>query len=589
MVIPERNRMPVERIVRYIFLFFCGLTCLTACNTAKVTMLSAEQQRRFDYYYLEAVKNKLSGRYDDAFELLKHCEELKPEASEVLYELGNYYLFLNETEKGRDYLVRAVKADPDNIDFKETLATYYLRMRDKKSAAPILEDMVRCNSRRSDVLAQLVSIYQEEKNYQAAVKALERIETLEGRNLSISMEKFRMYREMDELDKGFAALEELANDNPNDLSFKVLIGDQYLMLQQEEKALEIYAAVQAVEPENQALRLSLLQYYKQSGQDSLYSAMLDELLYGKAVDERARVMLMRDFIIEKEQLRTDSSVVLAQFDKVFEHVPESIEMLSLYVSYLQLKKMDVELVEALHRILILEPDHQQALLHLLQLAIQKSDYNEVLAICEQGITHHPDELSYYFYGGFACYKLGLSDMALHMFGKGVRQIKADTDKQLASDMYSIMGDLYYECGQKEAAYASYDSCLVYSPGNIGCLNNYAYYLSLEKRDLDKAEEMSHRTIVAEPRNKTYLDTYAWILFEKGKYAEAKIYMERVLEGDIDNDERVSGGVLEHAGDIYAQCGEIEEALRWWKKAKEKGEDVSILLDKKIRLRKYIEP
>jgi tetratricopeptide (TPR) repeat protein len=172
--------------------------------------------------------------------------------------------------------------------------------------------------------------------------------------------------------------------------------------------------------------------------------------------------------------------------------------------------------------------------------------------------------------------------------RDLRQIKPDTDHGIVADMYSIMGDLYYSNGLKDSAFIAYDSCLVYNPENVGCLNNYAYYLSLEKKDLDKAEEMSHRTIVAEPGNKTYIDTYAWILFIKGKYAEAKLYMDRVLVGDIENDEEVSGGVLEHAGDIYAQCGDMEGALKYWKMAQEKGGDVSQLLKKKIQLKKYIE-
>ena len=178
----------------------------------------------------------MAGRYDDAFELFKHCEQLKPDASEVLYELGCYHLSMNEPENGTNYLVRAVQLAPDNIYFKEALASHYLRVRDKKSAAPLLEDMVRCNPSRSDVLAQLVNIYLGEKNYEAAIKALDRIETLEGRNLNISMEKFRLYREMGELEKGFTELEALAADNPNDLTFKVIIGDQYMIQQQEDKA-----------------------------------------------------------------------------------------------------------------------------------------------------------------------------------------------------------------------------------------------------------------------------------------------------------------------------------------------------------------
>ena len=74
------------------------------------------------------------------------------------------------------------------------------------------------------------------EQYREAISALDRIETLEGKNLSISMEKFRLYRELKEDDQAFAELESLARENPNDLAYRVLIGDQYLLLQQPDKS-----------------------------------------------------------------------------------------------------------------------------------------------------------------------------------------------------------------------------------------------------------------------------------------------------------------------------------------------------------------
>lgn len=563
--------------------------CFTSCATGEKTQgISAEAQRRFDYYYAEAVKSKLAGRYDDSFELYKHCLDIKPDAAEVLYNLGLYYLGMDDSARCASHLSRAVALEPDNIYYKEALASFYLRNRDDVKAVPVLEDMVRCNPTRSDVLAQLVNMYMDREQYREAISALDRIETLEGKNLSISMEKFRLYRELKEDDQAFAELESLARENPNDLAYRVLIGDQYLLLQQPDKALAVYEEVRKKEPGNQALRMSMLDYYKQTGQDSLYQTQLDAILYGKETDERARVMLMRNYIVDQENAHADSTLVLAVFDRIFDSVPETVDMLTLYASYLQMKHINDQLEPALERILKLEPDNQVALYQLVQLAVHANDYPKVADICTRAIMHYPEQLPYYFYLGFSYYQLERQDKALDVFRKGVRQIKPDTNHGIVADMYSIMGDLYYSNGLKDSAFIAYDSCLVYNPENVGCLNNYAYYLSLEKKDLDKAEEMSHRTIVAEPGNKTYIDTYAWILFIKGKYAEAKLYMDRVLVGDIEKDEEVSGGVLEHAGDIYAQCGDMEGALKYWKMAQEKGGDVSQLLKKKIQLKKYIE-
>ena len=207
--------------------------CFTSCATGEKTQgISAEAQRRFDYYYAEAVKSKLAGRYDDSFELYKHCLDIKPDAAEALYNLGLYYLGMDDSARCASHLSRAVALEPDNIYYKEALASFYLRNRDDVKAVPVLEDMVRCNPTRSDVLAQLVNMYMDREQYREAISALDRIETLEGKNLSISMEKFRLYRELKEDDQAFAELESLARENPNDLAYRVLIGDQYLLLQQ---------------------------------------------------------------------------------------------------------------------------------------------------------------------------------------------------------------------------------------------------------------------------------------------------------------------------------------------------------------------
>jgi len=110
-----------------------------------------------------------------------------------------------------------------------------------------------------------------------------------------------------------------------------------------------------------------------------------------------------------------------------------------------------------------------------------------------------------------------------------------------------MGDILHQKGLASDAFEAYDSCLQWKDDNIGCLNNYAYYLSERGEQLQKAEEMSYKTIKAEPKNSTYLDTYAWILYMEERYAEAQIYIEQALQNmdkNVDN-----SVILEHAEKI----------------------------------------
>ena len=115
------------------------------------------------------------------------------------------------------------------------------------------------------------------------------------------------------------------------------------------------------------------------------------------------------------------------------------------------------------------------------------------------------------------------------------------------------------------------------------LNNYAYYLSVRKVKLGKAEEMSLKCNELEKENGTYQDTYAWILYQLSEYEKAKEWIQKSLANGSDS----SAVVVEHYGDILYQLGEIENAIIQWKKAQELGE-ASNFLNQKIEEGKLYE-
>ena len=103
-------------------------------------------------------------------------------------------------------------------------------------------------------------------------------------------------------------------------------------------------------------------------------------------------------------------------------------------------------------------------------------------------------MDFYYYLAIAYHQAEQPDSVLSVCTKALERVTTDTRKEIVSNFYSIMGDIYHTKKQMKEAYAAYDSALVYNPSNIGTLNNYAYYLSVERRDLDKAEEMSYKTV-----------------------------------------------------------------------------------------------
>ena len=85
------------------------------------------------------------------------------------------------------------------------------------------------------------------------------------------------------------------------------------------------------------------------------------------------------------------------------------------------------------------------------------------------------------------------------------------------------------------------------------LNNYAYYLSEDGGDLDRAASMSLKTIKAEPNNSTYLDTYAWILYLQGRYEEARIYIDMAVKNLNPDEDNTT--ITDHQKSIYLKLGE----------------------------------
>lgn len=195
-------------------------------------------------------------------------------------------------------------------------------------------------------------------------------------------------------------------------------------------------------------------------------------------------------------------------------------------------------------------------------------------------VHEPELAQAYSQKSIAFFWIGEDEEAMNTLSKGLEKVKTAKDKAL---LYNLRGDFYHNLGDKQKMYADYDSTLVYDPDNISVLNNYAYYLSVENRDLEKALEMSARTLIEEPLNATYLDTYAWILFKMKKYREALGYLEKALRYlETDNPE-----IYEHYGDVLYMCGEKAKALENWHKAVQFNSNSSTL-DQKIRQEKYIE-
>lgn len=561
-----------------------GAKLQAAKQSVPVIQLSAEEQRKYDQFFLDAIIEREKGHSNAAFDLLRHCLDINPNASEAHYFIAQYYNALEEDSLSLLHFKRAAELNPDNETYMETLSQVYIRQRDYKTAISVVERLYDRNKDREDLLELLFQLYQQVKDYPNAISVLDRIENIDGKSERLSMAKSECYTQMGNQKAAIEEIAGLAKQYPHDLNYQGLYGDMLMMNGEEEQALEVFQQVLKEEPDNSRALMALRNYY-QAKEDTLTAdSLLERLLFSRNTQQENKIYLIRQEIMASEANGGDSTKVLSLFRKMNAIQPDA-DMSILQATYMDLKKMPKDSINrVLEQVLDIAPDNSAARLQLVSNAWEAEDMDRIVSLCQAARQYNPDEMAFYYYQGIAYYKQEKLDEALSAFQNGIGVINENSNPNIVSDFYAVMGDILHQKGLAEEAYAAYDSCLQWKDDNIGCLNNYAYYLSEEGVQLDKAEQMSYKTIKAEPKNATYLDTYAWILFMQQRYSEARIYIDQALQNKDDSVD--NSVILEHAGDIYSFCQQPDQALAYWQDALKTAPENQVLI-RKIKLKKYI--
>lgn len=547
--------------------------------------------REYDILFHEAMLERQRGHHDAAFDLLSHCLEIKPDASEASFFLALYYSELTprsyqdstSVKKALALLEQASALEPGNMTYMEHLYSAYITNQQFNDAIALLERMYESDKSRVELLNMLYRLYAKLEDYAKAISVLDRKELIDGPSEGTTLEKCRLYIAMDDADRAISEVRLLTERYPYDQRYRTLLANTLLVTDHEAEAFEVLQQVLAVEPANVSAQQVLRNYYLRQGDEAAADSVNHAILLNPATSVEEKGEQLRRIAIENMQQGGDSSLVLALFDELLRQPDPSADIAELKAAYMQLVEMPRDSVnKAFEYVLQLAPDQASARLVLVQQAWEDEDNDRIISLCQQARQYNPEEMAFYYYQGMAYYRQQDIDNALEAFQNGINVITDESPADIVSDFYAVLGDLLHQKGLVAEAFAAYDSCLQWKADNIGCLNNYAYYLSLQNKRLDEAEQMSYITVKAEPKNATYLDTYAWILFMQERYTEARVYIGQALQNDS-----LPGAVInEHAGDIFAMCGDMDHAVSQWEKALAEDPQ-NKLLRRKIKRKKYL--
>ena len=561
----------------------------TVGNGKSSKALTAGQQHLFDALYTASVNHRLQSRFDAEYILLQQALTVHPQAPEALFALAvlkqNHGGELGTLrEAGSDSLFRlAAQLAPENDEYQRVYAYACAKAGDYPTAIKVYEKLI-AKKPTEELLTELFNFYRSSEQLDKALEVLDRVEQLEGVENDIYFERYQLYIAKKDTARAYGAIDELIANNPGELHFPILKANLYHEQGYNDKALALFNEVLRKDPDNTYCKVSLLSFYKTLREDAAYEQLFDDIVYDPATEAETRDNIMRQYFMDVLRAKADTAEVMPVVRRLMALPQENHNLGELCLAYMAnsgMKRSDMAFIH--WKILEVEPDYTLSRLELLPVLLEKEDREGVRQLCADGRKFDPQQMAFYIYEALSLNEMQRPAEAIVVLEEGEEKLNDKADRQARSEMVALLGDLYHQEHQVDSAYSAYEKAISYNESNLLCLNNYAYFLSQEGVKLDKAAEMSKRTIEAEPENATYLDTYAWILFQQEQYTQAKIYIDQTIKLSEETPENAT--LFDHAGDIYFRCNEVDMAVAYWKKALKLTEDKNLQKTLKAKVRR----
>lgn len=552
---------------------------MLACSSTKESKnrlpeMSEAQEVELKREFLKANREKVLGNNEKALESFRRCLLIYPNHAASLYEASRLEFFIGQSIVVINHLERAVEISPDNKWYKIELGEMYSSSGDYKKAAQVYQSLSEMFPYNLDYRRQIALMNLASGQLNAALKIYDEIEEIFGVNEEVSIQKQKIHLEQNNTKKAIAEMEKLIQELPTESKYLAILAELYKKDGDEKKAVEAFRRLEKINPNNPYVALSLSEYYSDAGDrenayESLKKAFKSEEL---EIDTKIRYLLKYyaisagDEVLQAQAKELNSIVIEVHPDD-----PKSYAMLG---DFLYRYRKLVEARDAYQKALDKDQDGFAIWNQLILIDSELEDYEAILKHCSTAIDLFPNQPLFFYFKAIGHMQLKEYEDAVKVLDQGLPM--AILNRDMAVQFHSSLGDSYYYLEQHEKSDAAYDAALELDDENVYVLNNYSYFLSLRKVKLDKAEKMIKKCLNKEPFSATYLDTYAWVLFQGAKYEEAKEQLEEALK----NGGSDSGEILEHYGDVMFRLEDTEAALKYWNLAQGRGQD-SEELKKKI--------
>lgn len=561
------------------------LTCLL--SLAMQTLVYSQEARpdsKHENMLITAVAKYNANDFDVAGAILTKLVSENPSNDAAWYYLALTELNKNNVSNAEEYLRKAMELDGTNFWYRYRLAKLYALTQRQELTIDMYEKLMDDFPKRSDLYFEMVELYVGQGSYEKALETIKEIEAVFGMTESIAIYRFNLLRALGRNDEAF---ESLKNYNKDYSSLYVLttLADYEMSMYNDSTAVAYYDEALDMSPDYSPALLGKAEALRMTRRYDEYFDVLGKYVEGSDAPVEAK----SEYLLAVVQ-RTDPKFIrsfLPQLDTIFDksmtmHPTDSMMLETAAIYYYSTDRRN-QAEEYFRKNAEQWPESLGARANYVEFLMYAQDWETLSYEGRKAFEKFPYEIGFLEMASMGDYNLGAYDKVLQICDKVIEVAPKDSSATLRA--WSTMGDIYHRLGNAKKAYKAYDKALKVNPDYIYVLNNYAYYLSMEGKNLKKAQNMSRRTIEKEPDNATYLDTYGWILYLQGKASEAKTHFKHaMLYGG-----KESAVILDHYAEVLYALKEYDMAFVYWNLAKQKnkGNEIPDLNQKIDERRKAI--
>lgn len=570
---------------RYIFRLLLGVILLTtfaaSYGARKDDWDKEAAARKAEYVFLRACGPFANDSLDAGMMLLQRAHEINPADIDIASYQATALLSIGhpdsaQTDSAYQRIRRFYFSNPADYVSGETTATVARALRRYDDVIAVWSKLDSLYGQRTDPAVNLANsyvlryvTYGDTADISRAIGIFNRLESGTGREPGLTSQKIRAYALLNDTVAINAELDSLIASKPQDVTSYLLAGNIYENLGIDSLALLNYKKACATDSTDGHAFVQIARLYSKQGDSIAYDREVFQALESPSLEFDAKYELLRGYVSD---LYNDSLQWprIEQLFKVLEEVnPGEADIHNLYGAFELRRDKTREALEQFQYGMALDPSNVNTRMTVVQLLAQNDSMRQSIDVARAGIDLFPDNFYFPIMAASGYNLLGEHDKAVDVL-RSVKVTDVKNEKAYSTFLTSL-GDAYYQADMVDSAFVTYERAIKYDNENFMAYNNAAYFLAEKDRELDKALRYARFAILSDANNPTYMDTYAWVYFKKGDYAEARKQIDATLAlygREFDGDSLVH--VFEVADTIVAidsdttfiaEPGEEDDAVR----------------------------